>query len=64
MSEGSKGKPPAVLCILCSIANAAYQWPGGVFVVPITMLKMNYFFQNSQCKTAAEEQISLLPDTR
>ena len=34
-----KGKPPAVLCVLCGMANAAYQRPGGVFVVPITALK-------------------------
>lgn len=34
-----KGKPPAVLCVLCGLANAAYQRPDGVFVVPITALK-------------------------
>lgn len=34
-----KGKPPAVLCVLCGMANAAYQRPDGVFVVPITALK-------------------------
>lgn len=33
------GKPPAVLCVLCGMANAAYQRPDGVFVVPITALK-------------------------
>ena len=34
-----KGKPPAVLCVLCGLANAAYQRPDGVFVVPVTALK-------------------------
>lgn len=34
-----KGKPPAVLCVLCGMANAAYQREDGVFVVPITALK-------------------------
>ena len=34
-----KGKPPAVLCVLCGMANAAYQRPDGVFVVPVTTLK-------------------------
>ena len=39
ISEDPKGKPPAVLCALCGMANAAYQRPDGVFVVPITALK-------------------------
>ncbi|MDO4324305.1 MAG: DUF4143 domain-containing protein [Lachnospiraceae bacterium] len=34
-----KGKPPAILCVLCGMANAAYQRPDGVYVVPITALK-------------------------
>ncbi len=34
-----KGKPPAVLCVLCGMTNAAYQRPDGVYVVPITALK-------------------------
>ncbi len=34
-----KGKPPAILCVLCGLANAAYQRPDGVYVVPITALK-------------------------
>ncbi len=34
-----KGSPPSVLCVLCGMANAAYQRPDGVFVVPITGLK-------------------------
>lgn len=34
-----KGKPPAVLCVLCGLTSAAYQRPDGVFVVPITALK-------------------------
>lgn len=37
--EDPKGKPPVVLCVLCGMANAAYQRPDGVFVVPITALK-------------------------
>ena len=39
ISEAPKGNPPAVLCVLCGMANAAYQRPDGVFVVPITALK-------------------------
>lgn len=39
ISQDPKGKPPAVLCVLCGMANAAYQRPDGVFVVPITALK-------------------------
>jgi len=35
-----KGNPPSVLCVLCGISNAAYRRPDGVFVVPITALKM------------------------
>ena len=34
----SKGKPPAVLCVLCGMANAAWRRPDGVFAVPITAL--------------------------
>ncbi len=34
-----KGKPPAVLCVLCGLTNAAYQRPDGVYVIPITALK-------------------------
>ena len=36
--EDPKGKPPAVLCVLCGLANAAYRRPDGVFVVPLTAL--------------------------
>ena len=32
-------KPPAVLCVLCGMSNAAYQRPDGVYVVPITQLR-------------------------
>lgn len=39
ISEDPKGKPPAVLCVLCGLSNAAYRRPDGVFVVPITALK-------------------------
>lgn len=34
-----KGKPPAVLCVLCGLTSAAYQRPDGVYVMPITALK-------------------------
>lgn len=34
-----KGKPPAVMCVVCGMANAAYRRPDGVFVVPVTALK-------------------------
>ena len=34
-----KGKPPSMLCVVCGMANAAYQRKDGVFVVPITALK-------------------------
>ena len=39
ITDDAKDKPPAVLCVLCGMANAAYQRPDGVFVVPITALK-------------------------
>lgn len=39
IKEEPNGRPPAVLCVLCGMANAAYQRPDGVFVVPITALK-------------------------
>lgn len=35
-----KGRPPSVLCVVCGMSNAAYRRPDGVFVVPITALKM------------------------
>lgn len=38
-ADDPKGKPPAVLCVLCGLSNAAYRRPDGVFVVPITALK-------------------------
>lgn len=31
-----KGKPPAVLCVICGPANAAYKCADDVFVIPIT----------------------------
>ncbi len=34
-----KGKPPAVLAVICGMSSAAYRRPDGVFVVPITALK-------------------------
>ena len=39
IADDPKGKPPAVLCVLCGMANAAYRRPDGVYVVPITALK-------------------------
>ncbi len=39
IARDEKGKPPAVLCVLCGLANAAYRRADGVFVVPITALK-------------------------
>lgn len=39
IEDDPKGKPPAVLCVLCGMANAVYQRPDGVFVVPVTTLK-------------------------
>ena len=38
--EDSKGKPSAVLCVICGMSNATYRRLDGVFVVPITALKM------------------------
>ena len=35
-----RGKPASVLCVLCGMSNAAYRRPDGVYVVPITALKM------------------------
>lgn len=39
IEEEPNGRPPAVLCVLCGLANAAYRRADGVFVVPITALK-------------------------
>ncbi|MDY2627265.1 MAG: DUF4143 domain-containing protein [Lachnospiraceae bacterium] len=39
MAKDPKGIPPAVLCVLCGMSNAAYQRADGVYVVPITALK-------------------------
>lgn len=38
-ADDPKGKPPAALCVLCGMANAAYRRPDGVCVVPITALE-------------------------
>ena len=38
-AEDPKGKPPAVLCVVCGMTNAAYQRPDGVFVVPVTAMR-------------------------
>ena len=37
--KDAKGKSPAVLCVLCGMANAAYLRTDGVYVVPVTALK-------------------------
>ena len=37
--DDTNGRPPTILCVLCGMANAAYQRTDGVFVVPITSLK-------------------------
>ena len=34
------GIPPSVLCVICGMSNAAYRREDGVFVVPITALKI------------------------
>lgn len=39
IKEDPKGRPPSVLCVVCGMANAAYQRSDGVFVVPITAMK-------------------------
>lgn len=39
MEKDPKGRPPAVLCVVCGLAAAAYKRPDGVYVVPITALK-------------------------
>lgn len=39
IKNAPKGRPPAVLCVLCGLSKAAYRRPDGVFVVPITALR-------------------------
>ncbi len=39
IEKDPKGKPPAILAVICGMSNAAYQRPDGVYVVPITALK-------------------------
>ena len=39
METEPRGKPPAVLCVLCGMSNAAYRRADGVFVVPVTALR-------------------------
>lgn len=39
IAEAPKGKPPAVLCVVCGMADSAYQRPDGVFAVPVTAMK-------------------------
>ncbi len=38
-SDDPRGKPPAVLCVLCGLSNAAYRRADSVYVVPVTALK-------------------------
>jgi len=40
MEENPQNCAPSVLCVICGMSNAAYRRPDGVFVVPITALKM------------------------
>lgn len=35
----SNGNPPASLCVLCGVCNAAYRRADGVYVIPITALR-------------------------
>lgn len=37
--EEPGGKPPAILCVICGLSNAAYQRADDVYVVPITALR-------------------------
>ncbi len=37
--EKGNGVGPSVLCVICGLANTAYQRPDGVYVVPLTALK-------------------------
>ena len=39
IAADTNGMAPAVLCVLCGMANAAYRRTDGVFVMPITALK-------------------------
>lgn len=39
IEKEEKGRLPAVLGVVCGLANAAYQRPDGVYVIPITALK-------------------------
>lgn len=39
IEKEEKGKAPKIMCVICGMANAAYQRPDGVYVVPITALK-------------------------
>ena len=39
IEKEEKGRLPAVLGVVCGLANAAYQRPDGVYVIPITAVK-------------------------
>lgn len=39
IADDPGGNPPAILCVLCGMSNAAYCRTDGVYVVPITALK-------------------------
>ena len=39
IEKDPKGKPPAILAVICGMSHAAYQRPDGVYVIPITALK-------------------------
>ena len=38
--KDENGKPASVLCVICGMSNAAYKRPDGVYVVPITALRI------------------------
>lgn len=39
IKEDKDGVPPAVMCVICGMSNAAYRRNDGIYVVPITALK-------------------------
>jgi hypothetical protein len=42
ITRDENGRPPAVLCVLCGLANAAYRHPDGAFVVPLRRGRMEF----------------------
>lgn len=39
IARDKDGLPPAILCVICGLSNAAYRREDGVYVVPITALR-------------------------